>query len=149
MDARSWWNTLARAMTSFVILSCGLFPVWKEKKSFTIAQHSWVKYSCHLNPEVGKRAYLFVCFAWFLSRNMVFQLRGNGSKAVLGDKPGFDAALTVVTSLSLSPPFPLTVLPSLQREDKCPHIVMGTWDKVWKAVGCVDKDIFLPSDNNF
>lgn len=96
-------------MTSFVILSCGLFPVWKEKKSFKIAQHSWVKYSCHLNPEVEKKLYLFVCFALFLSRNMAFELRGNGRKAGLGDKPGFDAVLLVVTSFCLSPPFPLTV----------------------------------------
>lgn len=96
-------------MTSFVILSCGLFPAWKEKKSFSIAQHSWVKYSCHLNPEVEKRLYLFVCFASFLRRNMVFQWRGIGSRADFGDKPGLDTVLKAVTSLFLSPLFPLTV----------------------------------------
>lgn len=135
-------------MTSFVILSCGLFPVWKEKKSFTIAQHSWVKYSCHLNPEVEKRVYLFVCFALVLSRNMAFECRGCGSRASLGDKPGFDAVFFVVTSFCLSPPFPLPVRPPLQREGQCPHTVIGTWDKGWEAVGCTDKDIVLLSWNN-
>lgn len=35
----------------------------KKKKSFDIAQYSWAKCNCHLNPEVEKRIFVdFVCF---------------------------------------------------------------------------------------
>lgn len=54
-------------MTSFVIITCGSSPVFrakkKKKKSFEIAQYSWAKCNCHLNPEVEKRIFVdFVCF---------------------------------------------------------------------------------------
>ena len=50
-------------MTSFVIITCGSSPVFGEKKSFDIAQYSWAKCNCHLNPEVEKK--IFICLFCF------------------------------------------------------------------------------------
>ena len=55
----------------------------KKKKSFDIAQYSWAKCNCHLNPEVEKRI-LLILFVFFWRWKMVFQLGNSGKDLVNG-----------------------------------------------------------------
>lgn len=130
-DARSWWNTLARARTSFVVITCGSSPVWRGKVT-GIPQCSRAKSNSHLNSDVEKGIFIYlpiVCFVLKLTNSC--SVGGQWRRLGWLTCPFFMALIPGARCL-VSPKAPFFPL-KWERPLPPTHPPRRLWDQVWKA----------------